>query len=342
MDLYLLIILFLCIFKNKFFIKDINKDYIGKENSSAIKGIFILCILFSHSLSYVSYNDYSFFINKFVLLMGQLVVAMFLFYSGYGVFESYKKKGDKYLETFPKNRIIKTLINFDIVIVLYLILFVIINKTIPVKQTLLSFIGWESLGNSNWYIFDILVLYFISYISLLLNNKKASVILTWILSIILVLFLRVYKFEWWYNTILCYPFGMTYSYFKDSINKFIFDKKFNNIKYILFFLVSMFSLYVVRKYVGVNVFYHELFAIIFCIVILLITLKVELKNKVLRWFGDNLFWVYILQRIPMIIFSTFFKLNPYIFFILSFISTIILSTIVKKEINLLENLKKNK
>lgn len=342
MDLYLLIILFLCIFNNKFFIKDKNNEYIGKDNTTAVKGIFILFIMFSHSLGYVAYNSYSLIINKFVIVMGQLVVAMFLFYSGYGVFESYKNKGEKYLESFPKKRIIKTLINFDLVIILYLILFVIINKTIPIKQTILSFIGWESLGNSNWYIFDILVLYLISYIALSLNNKKASVVLTWILSFILILFLRCYKQDWWYNTILCYPFGMTYSYYKDSINKFIFDKKTGNIKYILFFIVTLLSLYVIRKYITINVFYYELFSIVFCIAIILLTLKVQLNNKILKWFGDNLFWVYILQRIPMIIFNTYFNLNSYLFFVLSFILTVLLVIIVKKIINSLFNLKKNK
>ena len=43
--------------------------------------------------------------------MGQLVVVMFLFYSGYGIGESYKKKGVNYVQQMPVHRILTTLLN---------------------------------------------------------------------------------------------------------------------------------------------------------------------------------------------------------------------------------------
>ena len=48
-----------------------------------------------------------------------LMVTMFLFYSGYGVFESIKKKKEKYINTIPKRRFLKTLINFAIFYIFY-------------------------------------------------------------------------------------------------------------------------------------------------------------------------------------------------------------------------------
>ena len=39
-------------------------------------------------------------------------MAMFLFYSGYGVYESIKRKGTPYIDNFSKNRLLKTFIEF--------------------------------------------------------------------------------------------------------------------------------------------------------------------------------------------------------------------------------------
>ena len=51
---------------------------------------------------------------KFITKLEQLMVTMFLFYSGYGVMESIKRKGDDYIKSFPKKRILTTLINLFI------------------------------------------------------------------------------------------------------------------------------------------------------------------------------------------------------------------------------------
>ena len=120
MILYILFIIIVSFYGCKISLKKNNKKYIDKDNTSAIKGAFILLIIYSHSLSYVQYNDsLSSISNKLIFTLGQLVVAMFLFYSGYGVFEQYKKRGKKYINNFPQRRILKTLVNFDIIVLLY-------------------------------------------------------------------------------------------------------------------------------------------------------------------------------------------------------------------------------
>ena len=45
-------------------------------------------------------------------------------------------------------------------------------------------------------------------------------------------------------------------------------------------------------------------SIVFALLVVLLTMKVELRNPILAWCGKNLFPLYIYQRIPMIIFST--------------------------------------
>ena len=40
------------------------------------------------------------------------------------------------------------------------------------SRILLSLIGWKSIGNSNWYMFDILLLYVLTYVAFKVTKKQ--------------------------------------------------------------------------------------------------------------------------------------------------------------------------
>ncbi len=337
MNLYLIFIAVLCLIGIKLFIKDFNKDYLNKDCTSCIKGIFILIVFYSHLVGYTKIlPEKDFLMLGLRNFLGQLMVTLFLFYSGYGIYESIKnKKG--YVKSIPINRILKTLINFDIAVFLFLIINIILEREYPIKNIILSFVGWEGIGNSNWYIFGILIMYLTTYISFLIFNKqkKKAIKLNWLLSIIFIMFMALYKEDYWFNTLLCYPLGITYSYYKKTIEKYCFDSK----KYWLIFAITLVSFMVLHKYSNINYIYYEIYAMIFCIVVILITMKIKINNKYLKWFGDNLFGLYILQRIPMLILKSIGYTNhSYRFALIAFISTIILTIIfnfITKKISLL-------
>ena len=59
-------------------------------------------------------------------------------------------------------------------------------------------------------------------------------------------------------------------------------------------------------------------------------MKISINNKILKWFGDNLFWFYILQRLPMNLLSRVgYSSHSYRFFVVCFILSIILVFIYK-------------
>lgn len=64
--------------------------------------------------------------------------------------------------------------------------------------------------------------------------------------------------------------------------------------------------------------------------IILLMMKVKIGNGFLIWLGANLFPLYIYQRLPMIVLSTYFSLNPYVFIVLSFALTCAIVPIYKK------------
>ena len=321
----------LCLYKIRFSFFDKNKtaiyeDYMSFEKTNSIKGVFILIVLFSHVSQCVSLSD-SLLTSLFNLInfniIGQSMVSMFMLYSGYAVMLSVKNKGRDYVKLMPKNRICKVLLHFDIALLLFLIVQTIIGNKFSFSRIILSLIGWENVGNSNWYIFVILVLYLISWISFTVcrDNYKISVIISFILTAVLILVLHKYKDTFWWDTAILYPLGMTYYFCKEKIDK-IFKE--HSMVWAISLLVCIALTVLCYKFR-----HNDIAAIIkhvfFALSILLITMKVQVHNKFLNYCGRHLFSIFILQRLPMIVLSYLeIDNNPIIYIILTVVITIII------------------
>lgn len=156
------------------------EDYLSKDKTSSVKGIFILLIVFTHSLPYIERSGYQFLsIDDKVFMsslyhLGQLVVVMFLFYSGYGVSESLKG-GGSYVKSMPYRRILTTLINFDIAVVVFIIISLLLGISITFKHALLALTGWENvgivIGISSLYYYVIWLVIFHSFYLLRIKNE---------------------------------------------------------------------------------------------------------------------------------------------------------------------------
>lgn len=319
---YIILIYFILILYGIRLRKNTN-DYLNKDSTNNIKGIFAIMILLSHFSGYVSIDSSSIY-EKVIRYFNQLMVTIFLFYSGYGIMESIKNKKN-YMKSFLSRRFLKTLIHFDLAVIIYAILNLILGNKYKITTYLLSLIGWSSIGNSNWFIFVILVLYLITYISNLLtpNKKITGIIITTILSLLLIVILYKFKEPWWYNTILCYPCGLWYSYFKEKIEKYILSKH----KYISVIIILIIFL-ITHKYSRIFITY-ELLSCIFCLLIVNITYIFSVGNKVLHFIGIYSFEIYILQRLSYIFFSKLPINNAPLYFVISATSTITISILFK-------------
>lgn len=252
----------------------------------------------------------------FLILIGQLMVVMFLLYSGYGVMESYKRKGNNYISGFFSKRVLKTLLHFDLAVVLFIVLALILGHEFSTKQYILSLIGWESVGNSNWFVFDIIALYIIAYIGLLIVRKYKLNVKHYIAAVYLITFLLaivLYKIKpiYWCDTILAFPTGMLWSVYRDKIE----TKLKSQVAYTITLLISIVS-FAILTYLGnikAEVFWMFATAV-FGIIVVLITMRLHIGNKALHWLGVNAFSIYILQRIPMIIATEYeLHLTPMLF-----------------------------
>ena len=326
-------------------------DYMSIEKTMALKGIFIIIVFFSHFNSYVTFSSpaelqYA----KIFKLIGQAMVTLFLFYSGFGVMESIKKKGTAYVNKIPVTRILGTYFRFDIAVLIFIVVRTVSGMTFPVSQYLLSFTGWDSVGNSNWYIFAVVIAYFITFVSFkisqLLTKMVPPPIFTYLPAIfvtlgcvayVLVLYGFNLKSMYWYDTIICYACGVWYSLLKDRIEKII-NK--NIAVYAVFFIVSAAGTFYFMFTRGSGFVKAELFMLFFVAFVVIMSMRVSFNNKILVWCGKNLFGLYIMQRIPMIIFRSLgvADFNVYVYFVLCVAVTVPVAWLFEKYTGKLWNL----
>ena len=133
------------------------------------------------------------------------------------------------------------------------------------------------------------------------------------------MYMYYFKPTYWYNTALCFPMGMWFSYFKTKIEELLY----NNDKLWILSVVLCTLLLLITYKAKSNIWIYD---ILFALLIVIITMRLSIQNKILYWLGKNLFGLYILQRIPMIILK---HLNvhlsqPYIYVSLCFVLMIII------------------
>ena len=267
--------------------------------------------------------------------IGQRMVTMFMFYSGYGVMESIKKKQMSYVKKIPVQRFSGTLFRFDIAILMFLAIYIAKGSFPSLKQLILSFIGWDSLGNSNWYIFAILVCYVMTYVAFMIFRDKgkyypaAIAVTLGLMAYIIVLAFTGIKGAHWFDTILLYPCGIFWSLLGDKIEKTV---NLNDTMWLCSFIATVVSAYVTWQFRGSSLVFNLLGNMLFALAVVLFSMRVSLNNKVLRWCGKHLFGLYILQRIPMIIFKDvgLADYNIYLYFILCLVVTVIIAFLFEK------------
>lgn len=321
-------------YKTKKVFPDFNHEFLDKELTTCINGFFILLVFMRHFNQYVRFTGaMDLWYAKMIANVGQLLVTTFLLYSGYGIMESIKNKGKAYVNGIPKKRIWGTLYKYILAVCCFAL---IANYHISFKKLLLSFIAWESLGNSNWYIFVILLCYIFVFISFSVcsSNKKAFIGVL-LLTLLYILFAYYTRKHWWYDTVLCYPAGMFLSLYKEKFVTFFQQR----LKAILFLTGGLILLYCARNFMLSHGFltkntvwiFYNLTYVITAFLIVFITTIFYIKNDILEWFGANLFSFYILQRIPMICLrKAGVNQNIYLYFILSFFLAVVLAYVFNK------------
>lgn len=337
MAIVLLIILCLVLYKAQIEKDSASNGFLAKYRTDAIKGFFIIVVFISHIKGYYemvganlsAWYDAAFFLPAKVF--GQLMVVMFLFFSGYGVAESIKKKGDSYIRAIPKKRILGTLVNFDVAVLIFAVVCLLLGTEVSLQNFLLSLIGWSEMGNSNWYIFSIVMCYVFTFIAYSVNKTQGGAFL-WIFLFAYTFLMSVFKGTWWYNTIFAYGAGLFFSEHKEW---FLYQWRHHYNSWLTIVsagFMACLGCYLLfygpfksnMEYAGAMVF--NVMSVFFAYLVVLLSMKITIHNKFLEWLGVNLFPLYIYQRLSMMVLSTLYPIelvanHPYVFLVICVLIT---------------------
>lgn len=337
MGLVILIFAILCTYGAK--ISDqlaLRADYMEKDQVNSLKGIFVLIIFISHSRGYMVLDGSLDALYNFVpVFLGQMMVIPFLFYSGYGVMESIKLKGDRYVSGIWNKRAGKVWIHFVFAVFLYCIVNAIFSFHYDWKTIFLAFLAWESIGNSQWFIFAIIVLYLLNwFVFTLIKKNHVLATLAMFLGTLILIFIFA---SWggrpihWYDTLIFYPIGTVYSLIKDKVDRVFVDKRIW-LSGVVFFGITFFALKGFGREFFLmlsldNFFFQEFIYLFFLMVFILFTMRVKIGNSLLEFCGKHVFSIYILQRIPFSIISAMGISDKYLVFFIGLICTLIFAVV---------------
>ena len=315
---------------------EFQKAYMSIPSTNIIKGVFVFLVLLGHAVTYVKTDGA--FDNCYLTMkehLHQMVVSVFFLYSGYGMMKSIQKKGYDYVKKIPSKRFFIVFMNFVIAVCLYLIVNAIYGTTFDLPTILYSFIGWKSVGNSNWYMFAIFGLYILMFLSFLImrfwNTKGAVYIGTAIFTLFTMVFvlweIRMGLPNWYYNTMILMPVGCIFALLQKIIEKFVMKNDYTYAFAGLLLFAGYWLSYGKRWSGGIE--YYTIWELFFVAVVIFITMKVSFKSKLLSWFGEHVFSIYILQRIPMLVLSKsgLAAQNSYGFIIGVIVCTIVLALV---------------
>jgi hypothetical protein len=238
----------------------------------------------------------------------------------------------------PVRRILNTILNFDVAVAIFTIASLAMGRHIGASQFLLSLVALDSVGNSNWYIFIILLCYALAFVSFLLSysrpgdsskNENGLICLTAasISSMLVLHFVR--QPSWWYDTILAFCAGAAISQHKKKFVALV-SRHYSALLATSLLSLAAFRLLAPSRLFGIA---GNMTTLSFAFVVLLITYKVKIGNPALTWMGENLFPLYMYQRLPMISIATlypqFISAHPVSFMAISIAASMALASLYR-------------
>lgn len=300
-----------------------NRVIFPRTQTASINGLFVLMIFIRHFSEYIQVGQFDWILGMGQRYLDQLIVVSFMFFSGYS-FALQQAKNSSYVRKLPR-KILSLWLMLIITVLAFVCVQYFLGTTYDIITILLSMIGYKKVGNSNWYITAIAILWFLSFIAYTQKKIKPHILLPLLMVIYMIVFSNLKGVEVvMYNTVIAYYLGIIYYKYE----KPIIDRLNNGIVYWTAAAISVIM-------IGVGLFYHEHF-ILFelcvtaaCLFLILFSMRIEMNSPVFIHLNKFSLEIYLVQRIPMLIFRE--KLNPNIlYFLIAAAITYLLALVWKK------------
>ena len=269
--------------------------------------------------------------------IGFIVVATFFFFSGYGLMYNLEHKKD-YLKTFFPKRFLSIFVPFWIVPAICIVVYAILGQPFTWWECLLGFLGARTVTGC-WFVTTILIFYVLFFVSFSLCEKgklghTAPIVM--VSAGLLVYCLILYFLDEHSSqtaSVFAFVFGLTYSKFANKLTAWLKQR------YVIKLLLSAVAfavLYVGRiglDYIGIqhellHMFLRNVVSIAFVFMLICILHGIDFHNKVLLWFADISYAVYIVHSVLMAMLGFSLMKKPEIYVLIMVFGTIISSFVI--------------
>lgn len=327
-DIIIIAFLFLVVYKCKI-CNCMQTDYLDKDRIVSIKGIMALIVLSHHISQSIPTDSRAFhYFDK----VGFLAVAVFFFYSGYGLIYNHVHD-DGYRKSFLKKRFINILLPYLLATCIYYVFYILIGNKWSISDVFYGFVAGLPIVKNSWFVICIVFVYLFYYIvmNICKNNYKLLIVLMICFEIVWILFcINMHWWPYWYNTGFCIVYGMIYGLYKEQLEQKLIDKSVSFVVIsILFILLSVsYFIFTNKLKLFTDLIYKELITVSFCTLIILISRRFRIGNRFLVFLGKISLELYLYQEMFIILFHDALKIsNQYILLSAIIISAILFSTI---------------
>lgn len=198
MELLFAVFFLLFLYKSEFGVSD---EFMSKEYTTSLRGVCALAIMLCHIriTNFAPLNVFNY--------LGNPIVGIFFFLSGYGMLTRIKKCGiDNYMNGFILKRCVPLFVEYIFVWIFYFVCMFLVSGNFNFLK--------EIITPHSWFIIMIEVLYIVFYIGykLFKDNLKGLIIFVTIFELALIIALSAFGVdECWYLSLLCFSGGMIYS-----------------------------------------------------------------------------------------------------------------------------------
>ncbi len=305
-------------------VKKWNDGFLSLEQTKAFQGFLAICIMLHHigqktAASWIQPKTRIVHGLDFFVPLGFMLVSVFLFFNGYGVYKSFHAK-ENYLKGFISRRILPVVLALYTTTIIFFVARLLIGEKMDGKQVLLYLSSIDLCNPNTWYVIVLPFFYLAFYLSFkfIKNDHLAVLATTLFVALYMLLGTRInhngywMRGEWWWNCTHLFPIGIIFAKYEDKIVPHL--KKY----YWVYLIIAVAAVYPLYQYSRTlcNVFgyYGEnwgapdtvlrrrisllgemLVTTDFVFACLLLGMKVKIGNKFLKFMGTITLEFYLIH-----------------------------------------------
>lgn len=302
--IYYPLLILLILWGSKWFPKDNrNEEVLSLSQTKALQGFCAVCVMLHHigqktCTPWLPSEVITHGLNIFVPI-GYLLVGVFLFFSGFGLYKSYRNKSD-YLQGFLGHRclipILALLFTTAAMVCVRSHLGEKISFSGPFHLT-----GPLMLNGYSWFIYTLLIFYILFYLEFKhCKNEKSATLWVFIGVLLYIAFCDWWGYgTWWYNSALLFVVGLFFAQYESKIIYHM--QRFYKLYLPLTLLITCFF-FILGEYTQ-NAFIQMPAACTFIFLLILLGMKIKIGNKALTFLGGLTLELYLLHGIFLQLFG---------------------------------------